>query len=85
MLLTGDGNFAVVRICKDKTTAKEYALKIIDKAKCKGKEHYVEAEVKFNVLFQVKLTYETIILTLKSDWSNQISSMPHYVFNTNGL
>ncbi|GBP12113.1 hypothetical protein EVAR_5936_1 [Eumeta japonica] len=44
--IIGDGNFAVVRICKDRTTGKEYALKIIDKAKCKGKEHYVEAEVR---------------------------------------
>lgn len=44
--ILGDGNFAVVRKCKDKTTGKEYALKVIDKAKCKGKEHYVEAEVK---------------------------------------
>lgn len=43
--LTGDGNFAVVRICKDKSSGKEYALKVIDKAKCKGKEYYVEAEV----------------------------------------
>lgn len=41
----GDGNFAVVRVCKDKNSNKEYALKVIDKAKCKGKEHYVEAEV----------------------------------------
>ncbi|XP_053601093.1 serine/threonine-protein kinase GA29083 isoform X2 [Plodia interpunctella] len=44
--IIGDGNFAVVRICKDKTTGNEYALKVIDKAKCKGKEHYVEAEVR---------------------------------------
>ncbi|VVC91779.1 unnamed protein product [Leptidea sinapis] len=42
--IIGDGNFAVVRICKDRTSGKDYALKIIDKAKCKGKEHYVEAE-----------------------------------------
>lgn len=33
----GDGNFAVVRICKDKTSGDEFALKIIDKSKCKGK------------------------------------------------
>lgn len=44
--IIGDGNFAVVRICKDKNSSKEYALKVIDKAKCKGKEHYVEAEVR---------------------------------------
>ncbi|XP_050358938.1 serine/threonine-protein kinase GA29083 [Nymphalis io] len=44
--IIGDGNFAVVRICKDKGNGKEYALKVIDKAKCKGKEHYVEAEVR---------------------------------------
>ncbi|XP_052737286.1 serine/threonine-protein kinase GA29083 [Bicyclus anynana] len=44
--IIGDGNFAVVRMCKDKSTGKEYALKVIDKAKCKGKEHYVEAEVR---------------------------------------
>ncbi|KAG5886685.1 hypothetical protein JTB14_007087 [Gonioctena quinquepunctata] len=42
----GDGNFAVVRLCKDATTTKEYALKIIDKSKCKGKEDMIENEVK---------------------------------------
>lgn len=31
------GNFAVVRLCKETLTSKEYALKIIDKSKCKGK------------------------------------------------
>lgn len=35
--MIGDGNFAVVRLCKDVTTNEEYALKIIDKSKCKGK------------------------------------------------
>ncbi|XP_028025189.1 serine/threonine-protein kinase GA29083-like [Bombyx mandarina] len=44
--IIGDGNFAVVRTCRDRTTGKDYALKVIDKAKCKGKEHYVEAEVR---------------------------------------
>lgn len=42
----GDGNFAVVRVCKDRITGEQFALKIIDKAKCRGKEHYVEAEVR---------------------------------------
>ncbi|XP_018564518.1 serine/threonine-protein kinase GM11705 isoform X1 [Anoplophora glabripennis] len=42
----GDGNFAVVRLCKESSTNKEYALKIIDKSKCKGKEDMIENEVK---------------------------------------
>ncbi|XP_038837274.1 serine/threonine-protein kinase DCLK2-like [Salvelinus namaycush] len=33
----GDGNFAVVKDCVERSTGKEYALKIIDKAKCSGK------------------------------------------------
>ncbi|XP_073748445.1 serine/threonine-protein kinase DCLK2 isoform X2 [Callorhinus ursinus] len=33
----GDGNFAVVKECMDRSTGKEFALKIIDKAKCCGK------------------------------------------------
>ncbi|KAK1886845.1 Serine/threonine-protein kinase DCLK2 [Dissostichus eleginoides] len=41
----GDGNFAVVKECVEKSTGKEFALKIIDKAKCTGKEHLIENEV----------------------------------------
>uniref|UniRef100_A0A3Q3II87 Serine/threonine-protein kinase DCLK2 n=1 Tax=Monopterus albus TaxID=43700 RepID=A0A3Q3II87_MONAL len=41
----GDGNFAVVKECVEKSTGKEFALKIIDKAKCSGKEHLIENEV----------------------------------------
>ncbi|XP_063546045.1 serine/threonine-protein kinase CG17528 [Cydia strobilella] len=44
--IVGEGNFAVVRICNNKTTGQKYALKVIDKLKCKGKEHYVAAEVR---------------------------------------
>ncbi|ROL01462.1 Serine/threonine-protein kinase DCLK2 [Anabarilius grahami] len=41
----GDGNFAVVRECMERSTGQEYALKIIDKAKCSGKEHLIANEV----------------------------------------
>ncbi|XP_006111639.2 serine/threonine-protein kinase DCLK2 isoform X1 [Pelodiscus sinensis] len=48
----GDGNFAVVKECVERSTGKEFALKIIDKAKCCGKEHLIENEV--SILRQVK-------------------------------
>lgn len=44
--MIGDGNFAVVLKIKDRQTGMPYALKIIDKSKCKGKEHYIDAEVR---------------------------------------
>lgn len=42
----GDGNFAVVLKIKRKSDKKNFALKIIDKSKCKGKEHYIDAEIR---------------------------------------
>ncbi|XP_067042239.1 serine/threonine-protein kinase DCLK1-like isoform X6 [Acropora muricata] len=48
----GDGNFAVVRECRNRKTNKEFALKIISKAKVKGKEHMVENEI--SILRRVK-------------------------------
>lgn len=44
--IIGDGNFAIVLKVKSKQTGQDYALKIIDKSKCKGKEHYIDAEVR---------------------------------------
>ncbi|KAI5609172.1 serine/threonine-protein kinase DCLK2 isoform 1, partial [Silurus asotus] len=41
----GDGNFAVVKECVERATGQEYALKIIDKGKCSGKEHLIANEV----------------------------------------
>lgn len=35
--MLGDGNFAVVRECVEHSTGLEYALKIINKGKCRGK------------------------------------------------
>merc|ERR1719340_491544 len=43
--VVGDGNFAVVRVCYSRVTRKEFAVKIIDKAKCQGKEHMIESEI----------------------------------------
>lgn len=43
--VVGDGNFAVVRVCYSRSTRKEFAVKIIDKAKCQGKEHMIESEI----------------------------------------
>lgn len=42
----GDGNFAIVLKVKDRQTSMPYALKVIDKSKCKGKKHYIDAEVR---------------------------------------
>ncbi|KAM4585494.1 serine/threonine-protein kinase DCLK2 isoform 3-T3 [Odontesthes bonariensis] len=57
----GDGNFAVVKECVERSTGKEFALKIIDKAKCCGKEHLIENEVA--VLRKVK--HSNIIMLIE--------------------
>lgn len=44
--VVGDGNFAVVLRIVERSTGRPFALKIIDKSKCKGKEHYIDAEVR---------------------------------------
>lgn len=41
----GDGNFADVRECIDKITKKEFALKIVDKSKIRGKEEMIRDEI----------------------------------------
>ncbi len=41
----GDGNFAVVKQARHKITDHEYAIKIIDKSKMKGKENMIENEI----------------------------------------
>jgi hypothetical protein len=41
----GDGNFAVVRQCRHKTNGREYAMKVVDKSKMRGKEAMIENEI----------------------------------------
>jgi len=44
--ILGDGNFAVVKLCSEKTgEGREYALKVIDKSKLRGKEQMIENEI----------------------------------------
>ncbi|XP_051013112.1 serine/threonine-protein kinase DCLK1 isoform X3 [Acomys russatus] len=57
----GDGNFAVVKECIERSTAREYALKIIKKSKCRGKEHMVQNEV--SILRRVK--HPNIVLLIE--------------------
>lgn len=56
----GDGNFAVVLKIKRKSDKKNFALKIIDKSKCKGKEHYIDAEIRV----MKKLQHEQVMSLL---------------------
>ncbi|XP_005077947.1 serine/threonine-protein kinase DCLK1 isoform X3 [Mesocricetus auratus] len=57
----GDGNFAVVKECIERSTAREYALKIIKKSKCRGKEHMIQNEV--SILRRVK--HPNIVLLIE--------------------
>ncbi|TRY65979.1 hypothetical protein DNTS_003763 [Danionella cerebrum] len=59
--MIGDGNFAVVRECVEKSSGREYALKIISKSKCRGKEHMVQNEV--SILRRVK--HPNIVLLIE--------------------
>jgi calcium/calmodulin-dependent protein kinase I len=43
--LLGTGNFAEVKLGTDKKTGAKYAIKIIDKSLCAGKEDMIEMEL----------------------------------------
>ncbi|XP_049286811.1 serine/threonine-protein kinase GL21140 isoform X1 [Anopheles funestus] len=66
--IIGDGNFAVVLKLKDKQKNTEHALKIIDKSKCSGKDHYLAAEIrvmkKLNHPYIIQLVHD--IETIKN-------------------
>ena len=46
------GAFSEVKKATERATGNKYAIKIIDKAKCKGKESMIEMEV--NILVRVR-------------------------------
>ncbi len=46
--MIGDGNFAVVRECVERSTGREYALKIINKSKCRGKVRWFLKTILFS-------------------------------------
>lgn len=74
--IIGDGNFAIVLKVNDRQTKKPFALKIIDKSKCKGKEHYIEAEVRV----MKKLQHKHIISLIQSvDQINNMYLVVEYV------
>jgi doublecortin-like kinase 1/2 len=67
--IIGDGNFAVVHECIHKTTRIQFALKIIDKSKCKGKEAMIASEVA--ILRKVK--HQNIIQLIEDfDYTNEL-------------
>uniref|UniRef100_A0A667XQ74 Serine/threonine-protein kinase DCLK2 n=1 Tax=Myripristis murdjan TaxID=586833 RepID=A0A667XQ74_9TELE len=72
----GDGNFAVVRECVERSTGREYALKIINKGKCRGKEHMVQNEV--SILRRVKHPNLYLVMEL-------VKVPPVFVMNWNSM
>lgn len=85
----GDGNFAVVHQCAHKRTRRKYALKIIDKTKCAGKEAMIENEVQilrkikhpnivqlyedYDYLNELYLVMELVYVSLNLIFSNNFS------------
>ncbi|XP_059139794.1 serine/threonine-protein kinase DCLK1-like isoform X3 [Physella acuta] len=64
--MIGTGNFAVVLECKDKKTQRKYALKIINKEICKGKEKMIDNEVRI-----LRCVKHPNIIRLVEDYMNQ--------------
>ncbi|KAJ3113892.1 calcium calmodulin-dependent protein kinase type 1G [Phlyctochytrium bullatum] len=53
----GTGAFSEVKVAVERSTGKKYAMKIVDKSKCKGKESMIDTEV--SILMRVR--HENII------------------------
>lgn len=66
--MIGDGNFAVVRECVERSTGREYALKIINKGKCRGKVRDADRNIQPGnvsryapVVIRLNLVHDTIL------------------------
>lgn len=67
--IIGDGNFAVVRDCTDRKTKKRFALKVIDKCKCNGRDVPPEHEI----AILSTITHPNIIVLYEQyDFSNEL-------------
>lgn len=67
--IVGDGNFAIVHECMNRSTKERFALKIIDKNKCKGKEGMIQNEV--SILKQI--SHSNIIQLIEDfDFQNEL-------------
>ncbi|XP_033632372.1 serine/threonine-protein kinase DCLK1-like [Asterias rubens] len=62
----GDGNFAVVKECLNRINMEEFALKIINKRKCIGKEKMIENEVSI-----LRMVQHPNIIRLIEDFDTQ--------------
>lgn len=68
-IIIGDGNFAVVRDCTDRKTKQQYALKVIDKSKCTGRDVPPEHEI----AILAKINHRNIIVLYEQyDFSNEL-------------
>ena len=70
--IIGDGNFAVVRKCRSRKTKSDFALKIIDKSKCQGKEHMIESEIAILTLVAHPHVIELLEVSLFSNMHTHI-------------
>ena len=86
----GDGNFAVVRECVEKSTGRQFALKIISKEKCRGKvgrppHSYITTESGLNYCSLTSVLFSSYDVDGVQFWISLISSLvsrwSHFLWN----
>lgn len=74
--IIGDGNFAVVHECVNRSNRSPFALKIIDKTKCKGREFMITNEV--TILRRIH--HPNVIRLIEDfDYSNELYLVTEHV------